>query len=122
MDASFYLAFGIAFLFWPGPLAQLSGIALDAPSGFTDIRATYGGLEVGTGMFLIYCASAKYRIRIGLIACLFSLCGFGGARLLGIILDGQPTLAVQIYLGIEFLGVILNTAALGLKQSSLTQS
>ena len=58
----------------------------------TDLRATYGGLEVGLGVFLLVCLSRVDFVRIGLLVATCAFTGMASGRLLGLLTDGgwQP--------------------------------
>lgn len=85
-----FVGFGIAFLFWPGAL--LTGIGLQAVSAQAnvEIRAMYGGLELGLGVFLLCCIAAS-RQRIGLWLTLASYGGLGLARLASMLFLGASS-------------------------------
>ena len=53
--------FGVWLLVKPEALGGI-GINLDGPSARIDIRATYGGFELGVAAFLLVCAArAEWR-------------------------------------------------------------
>ncbi|MCB9672535.1 MAG: DUF4345 family protein [Alphaproteobacteria bacterium] len=66
-----------------GPCGPDGDRGRDAASGqgSVEIRAMYGGLELGMGAFLVWCGLDDARARTGLVACLLTLGGLGLARL-----------------------------------------
>lgn len=83
-----YAGFGFVFLFNPDAWGATVSIAFTAPSGRTDFRATYGGLEFGVGVFLLLCAARREFVRLGLFASACALVAMATARSTGLLLDG----------------------------------
>jgi hypothetical protein len=54
LDALVFAVFGVLTLFWPVAMMSTLGITFAEPAGVTDIRATYGGYELGMAMFLAW--------------------------------------------------------------------
>lgn len=86
-----FLGFGIAFLIAPLQTLGATGIELQGSLAATELRAFYGGLEVGLGLLLIAAARHPVQLRAGLWLCAASYGGIGSARLLGIALAGSGT-------------------------------
>ena len=63
-----FLSFGVAFLLRPAQMAQMVGIELPEPTARMEIRAFYGGLEIGLAVFLFACAATGVWIMPGLAA------------------------------------------------------
>ena len=83
------LLFGAVYLAAPGGiLTDAAGFGVLSAGGLTDVRATYGGLQLGIGAFLLWAAADESRVRTALVllALLFGAVGFG--RALGLLLDG----------------------------------
>ena len=87
-----FIGFGAAFIAYPGDMAALVSLVLINPTARTDVRATYGGLEFGVGVFFLACAMRRDFVRVGLFAAACVLMGMGTARFVGLLLDGfwQP--------------------------------
>ena len=81
---------GLAFLVSPGTLGAI-GIELGSVNASGDVRAVYGGLEIGLGLFLAYCALDPARIPLGVLASLGTLGGMVLARGLSALVDGAPS-------------------------------
>lgn len=83
-----FLGFGLWFLIDPlAPLAA-TGITVSGAPAPTELRAFYGGLEVGLGLLLLAAARCPSHRRAGLWLVLASNGGIGLARLLGVAIDG----------------------------------
>lgn len=83
-----FAALGFLFVFNPDTWASTVSIALTAPSGRTDFRASYGGLAFGVGVFLLLCTVRREFVRLGLFASACMLIGMATARSTGMLLDG----------------------------------
>ena len=100
LAALIFAGFGIWFLIRPGALAGI-GIEVTSPSARIDIRATYGGFELGVAAFLFWCAAREDWHRVGLIAAALIIAGFGVGRLVGILIEGGATAFMWFFLAIE---------------------
>jgi hypothetical protein len=98
--ALIFTGFGVWFLIKPGALAGI-GIEVTGPSARTDIRATYGGFELGVAAFLFWCAAREDWHHVGLIAATLFVAGFGVGRGVGILLEGGATAFMWSLLAIE---------------------
>jgi hypothetical protein len=93
------LLFGLGYLFGPAKMLEPMGFPSLPGSAMTDIRATYGGTQLGVGLFMLYCL-AQERVRIGLVLSVM-LVSVGFARTLGLMIDGDMTPALQFATGLE---------------------
>lgn len=74
----------------PGDLMAPLDIPLVGPTAHSEIRAAYGGMHVGMGLFLLATALRPALREVGLWA---SLCIMGGlvvGRLASVVVDGIP--------------------------------
>ncbi|MGH9201069.1 MAG: DUF4345 domain-containing protein [Vicinamibacterales bacterium] len=87
-----FFGFGAAFLAYPGDMASVVSIALVNASARTDVRAVYGGMELGIGVFFLTCAMRRDFVRVGLFAAACVLVAMATSRFVGLLLDGfwQP--------------------------------
>jgi hypothetical protein len=92
---------GVGFLAVPVPWASIVDIVLPTAMARTDLRATYGGFDVGIGVFLAVCALHKEWIRPGLAALGLGAAGYGGGRLLGILVEGTTSPLMAAFAVIE---------------------
>ncbi|MBC7541553.1 MAG: DUF4345 family protein [Candidatus Sericytochromatia bacterium] len=100
--------FGLLFLIWPAGMAATVGLAAANPTGIIDIRATYGGLELGISALLGYCAISIGGTAFGLLAATCAFTGFAGGRLIGIIANGGAVGLIWGILACDVLLVALN--------------
>ncbi len=83
-----FLPYGVYCFFAPGFLAEAAGVAGTTPTGLTEIRAMYGGLQSGFGLLLLAAARDPRLSLAGLAAIAFVLPGLASARLLGVVFEG----------------------------------
>jgi len=86
----FTLVFGVWYLLAPGFLLDAAGFEPVAPAGRTDVRATYGGFQLGLGAFLLWAAAEESRVRTALVLVVLSIGAVGLSRSVGLVLDGSP--------------------------------
>lgn len=86
-----FLAFGLAFLYAPLATMAAAGVAVEGGTAATELRAFYGGLEIGLGLLLIAADVRPDARRYGLLLCLVSYGSIGLARLFGILIVGSAT-------------------------------
>jgi len=108
-----FCGFGLAYALRPAPMAALTDLALPSPSARADFMATYGGCQVGFGLFLLACTRDPAWLAPGLWAGTAVLAGFAGARGLGIMAGaGRVRATIWIGLAVELAGALLNGWAL----------
>jgi uncharacterized membrane protein len=83
-----FVVIGVGFIVFPVSWAQSVEILLPTAMARTDLRATYGGFDLGFGLFLAACAHRPAWHAPGLYAAAIALGGFGLTRLAGHFLDG----------------------------------
>ncbi len=88
--AALFGLFGLLYLLFPEPLAASAGISASA-GGLTDVRATYGGFQLGFALFLGWSALAPARHPAALLATAAVVGGVGLARLFGLAVDAAPS-------------------------------
>lgn len=113
--AAVFVAFGVAFLFAPAKLAAYVDLEAKSRLALIELRAFYGGLELGFGLFLGIAAMRKSWQVPALMAALLSLLGVAGARIYGISVEGNPGFLVFVLLATEIAGVV--AATWGLSQA-----
>lgn len=87
-----FLGFGVAFLVSPVAMAALVDLAAVTPTATTEVRAMYGGLEIGLGVALLTLVGRRDHVATGLRVALCAFAGMAAGRLSGLVLDGfwQP--------------------------------
>jgi len=104
-----FLVFGVWLLTDPVSALGKIGIRADSATGLVELRAFYGGMEIGLGLFLAACVAKPEWQGAGLWLVVLANGGAGLARLLAILLGGA---ALGGYLGWALLWE-LGFAALG---------
>ncbi len=112
-----FIAFGIIFLCWPSMVMPNVGIQALDDQAQVEIRAMYGGLELGLGLLLLSCFSVK-RQRFGLQLSLASYGGLGFARLASMLVIGVAT--PFLWFALIWEGVIAALALLALRNQTAT--
>ena len=108
---------GVACVVAPASLAEQAGLSM-APSALTEIRAFHGGLLVGLGCFQIWCIRRPTLTFAGLLMVALSVGGAGIARVLGMLVDQEPTTYHLMNLAIEVTTVAVVTFALSRQRLS----
>ena len=110
LSSAFVLFAGLVCIVAPASFAQQAGLSA-APGALTEIRAFYGGLQVGIGCFLIWCIRQRTMTFAGLLLVAFAVGGAGIARVLGMLIDQAPTAFHLANLAVEVATVVLVAAA-----------
>ncbi|MFK8016183.1 MAG: DUF4345 family protein [Gammaproteobacteria bacterium] len=103
--------FGVWALIAPASLAKLVHFSLDTPGAMTEIRAFYGGLEIGFAAFLIAAAFVRPLVPGALLALVAIAGGIALARLVGIVVDGSGSTFMYSALVWELAGAGLGLLA-----------
>jgi hypothetical protein len=85
-----FAGIGLAFLLFPAAMAAHVGVSLAGATADHDVRAVYGGLQLGCAALLWLGAARAERVRPALLAQLLLYGGLAGARILGWALAGAP--------------------------------
>ena len=80
--------FGGLYLFDPSIMAEPMGVAATSPAGTNDLRATYGGFQLGVAAFLWWCLREPSRQAAGLVGLAAVIGGLGLCRAIGLVVDG----------------------------------
>ena len=109
--AALFAGFGFGFAVAPKFFADffIPGAAPTVPSAVIDMRATYGGVAFGIGLFFGVAATRPQWLRPALVASLLVDSSIGAARAVGIVADGNPNAWMLFFLATEviFAGVIV---------------
>ena len=106
VSALLFLGIGV-WLFNSPEALEVFGIQLQGPEARIDVRATYGGMELGFAAFLLMCLRHEAWVRVGLTASGCVVAGFGFARLLAIAIEGQSTPMMWGLVGFELTGALV---------------
>ena len=79
---------GIAYFVRPEEMANLSGMLLMAPAAITDVRAYYGGLQIGLAAYLLLTLGRQEQMRGALMLLVLLYSSMALARIGGLWLDG----------------------------------
>ena len=121
LNALAFIGFGLAFTLWPLPMARYVEIVLPTPTARIDFAATYGGFELGFGIFLVACARRTAWLEAGLWASAAALVGFALIRLHGLIFAAGPaTRVIYFALALEIAGSALSILALRFRARTLS--
>lgn len=102
-------------LFTVTPQSMFAAIGLDVPGGspLTELRAVYGGLEVGAGIFLALCARrGGVAVELGLVLSFLMLGGLAMYRAIGMGIDAPQVPLMSLLLVLESAGAVLAVLAL----------
>jgi hypothetical protein len=102
LSALLWLPYGLYCLFVPGSLAGMAGVVASTPTGTTELRAMYGGLQAAIGLLALAGALRGGLTRTALVTVGALTAGLGSARLLGVFLDGGFTAYTGMGLGFEW--------------------
>ena len=89
-----FTALGLLFSVAPHWTASTVDIMLPTNTATIDFVATYGGFQIGFGIFLFTCLARPEHVRLGLLASGYAVAGFGVTRALGLLVLGgaEPVL------------------------------
>ena len=106
-SALIFIVVGAGFLLIPRQYANILEISLPTAVARTDVRATYGGLELGFGIFLVLCVVRREWIRPGLWALALGTGGFATGRLVGLVAEGTINNFMLFFLMLELAVTLL---------------
>ena len=109
----FLLLSGIGFMLigintFRDPIAAIAGVELGVQSinALNEVRANYGGMQMGIGILLFSAALLQWLSRSALLALSLITGGLVVGRLVSIMLDGMPNTTVQALLILEFVTTV----------------
>ena len=80
-----FLGFGLAYLFFPVTMIELSGMEIPTLVAKVDTWAIYAGIQIGFGVFLILCSKNASLFTAALLSIAFIFGGVAIGRTLGIV-------------------------------------
>lgn len=102
LSALLWFPYGLYCFFAPGFLAGTAGVTFTSPTGATELRAMYGGLQAAIGLLAFAGMQRPTLTRTAIITLGTLTAGLGIARLLGAINDGAWSAYTVMGLVIEF--------------------
>jgi hypothetical protein len=87
-SALVWLPYGIYCFLHPDFLAGAAGVQALNPTGLTELRAMYGGLQAAIGAFALLGFFSQGARGTVLLALAFLTAGLGSARAIGVFVDG----------------------------------
>lgn len=104
------IAAGFVYLLFPH-VTGVTGMQLPGPAAAIDARASYGGVQIGLGVYLLWCRLREEEVRAGLVLICVVSTSLALARVYGFACDGGPgwfnALAVSVESGFAGVGAIL---------------
>lgn len=88
LEALVWLPYGLYCFVRPDALLATAGIATTIPTGMTELRAMYGGLQTAIGGLCLLALATPERVRAAVTVVGTLTAGLAGARTLGVLLDG----------------------------------
>ena len=82
------VVFGGLYLFDPSIMAEPMGVSATSAAGTNDLRATYGGFQLGMAVFLGWCLRDASRHGAALVGLAAVIGGLGVCRAIGLAVDG----------------------------------
>lgn len=86
-----WAVFGLACFAAPAAMLRGFGIELSQADAVTEIRAMYGGAQLGIAAFFAYAYRSEALLRPALALAALMMIGFASARAAGIVLDGSSS-------------------------------
>ena len=111
--AAGFLGFGIACLVRPKTMLKKVDIDATSNTGTTELRAMYGGFEIGLGAWYAYCAAKQQYVKPALIAEVAGLGGLVATRFASILAKRPRPIMYPI---LAFEAATLTTGAIALKR------
>jgi hypothetical protein len=105
------LAVGWSGITGPEELRGAVGVAIQRPDGFSEARATYGGMHLAVGGFLVAGAFTPALRRTALVVATAFFGGLVGGRAVSLAVDGTPGPFVLRLFLVEALGALAALAS-----------
>lgn len=106
-----WLGYGAYCFLFPETLTEAAGLVASTPTALTELRAMYGGLQMGLGMIALLALLREELVRPALFALATVSIGLFSTRLMGAVIDAGFSEYTNGALAFEF---IASAAALTL--------
>ena len=113
-----FLYFGVLLFVKPTALSDALPVELVGPVAVAEIRAFYGGLEIGLGIFLLAAGFRREMLRAGLWLLLLISAGLTLGRSAGIAIDRAVDSFLFVALAVELAGVALSAISIRLTRGT----
>jgi hypothetical protein len=117
-SALVWLPYGLFCAVQPTYLAHAAGVIASSPTALTEIRAMYGGLEVGIGALCLCALLRRPLVRPALLMLCFVCAGLGLTRLAGLVIDGSGSGYTFGALALEIPSALLASVLAGRSHSA----
>jgi hypothetical protein len=107
-----FAGFGGWLLLRPEALGEFVKLDAGDPATLTEVRAFYGGLEIGLGLFLLGAAAIRRAVVSGLVLVLLVFGATAMGRGAGLVFDGPDPSGMIPYLAVEVAAAVLAAIAL----------
>jgi hypothetical protein len=114
--AAGFTGFGIACLVRPKSMLNRVDVRARSARGATELRAMYGGLELGFGAFFAAAAAKPEWSRPALVAQALGLGALAASRLAGIVSDHPRGRLMKVLFATEASAAVLGVAALATRR------
>jgi hypothetical protein len=101
-----FVAFGVAYLVAPVPMAALADLGVASPLAVIEMRGFYGGQLVGLGALVLLGARRSAFVAPALLLLLASLGGTALGRLVGVLASGSLPAIIAVALAMELAGAL----------------
>ena len=105
-----FLFFGVWLVVRPEDVAGL-GIVLPSETAQVEIRAMYGGFEIGLGLFFVLAVTRSSWHRPALMLQAISLASLGLTRLISTLLASSPHPLLYIFAALEITAAVIGFIA-----------
>jgi len=85
------VALGVIAVVEPTAMMEPAGLVASVDGALTEIRAVYGGFQIGLGLFLLWSALDPTRWPAALLVYALILGAIGDCRAIGLLIDRAPT-------------------------------
>jgi uncharacterized protein DUF4345 len=106
------LVFGFWYLVAPTAWTDPTGFGPLGPNALTDVRATYGGFQIGLSLFTLWAAADPARVRIGILLQALTIGAIASCRMVGFAIDGSPNGFLRSAIATEVTFTVLALIAL----------
>jgi hypothetical protein len=108
LNSALFSLFGLLYLIWPTAMCATLHLVATRPTAIVDVRATYGGMQLGIAALLAYCAISIGGTAFGLLSAACIVGGLAVGRLIGIAANGGTSGLVWLIVGVEVTATIIN--------------